>query len=286
MPVKEVTYYAGRLNLMPTQPDRAQKAELFRTALGAAVSIHRARFEWAFLNISELEVRGREFFSGFLVKFRPESQAEFARLDTRTLQVAIARDLVESKARFFGEVETGLIFYHPAIPDIPRGIFEARFSRLFEKGLGNFFINVEIDPIREQFSISQELLRFEMILEIDITLRPSNPDHSEIWAEQDAKLKRRRAKWMREKISGSEIDGGLNIKEDREILSSFYMAEDGYGEASVRGIREGKRRRISSRNAQIKHSGPSDEQDAQVVLEALIDGFSEVIKRLLLRDSS
>ena len=281
MPVTDLTYYAGRLNLMPTQPDRRQKAELFRTALSAAVTFNRAGFEWTFLNIAELEIDSREFFSGFLVKFEPESQAEFARLDTRTLQVAVARDLVEAKARFFVEIETGLIFYHPDAREIPIDVFEARFCRLFEKGLGNFFISAQIDPIREQYSILQELRRFDLVLEVDVTLRPSNPDHSEIWAEQDEKLKNRRAKWMREKIVGSETAGGLNVKDDQEVLSRFYMAEDGYGEASVKGIREGKRRTISSRNAQIKHSGPNDDHDARIVLEVLIAGFAEVIKRLL-----
>ena len=153
MSVTELTYYAGRLNLMPTQPDLAQKTELFRAALTAAVTLHRTRFEWTFLNISEIVVMERRFFSGFLVKFKPESQAEIARLDTRTLQVAIARDLVESKARFFVEVETGLVFYHPAPPEIPIKVFESRFSKLFETGLGNFFISAQIDPIKEEFSI-------------------------------------------------------------------------------------------------------------------------------------
>lgn len=281
MPLTELLFYAGRVNLMPTQPNLTEKGELFRRALGAAVTFSRAQFEWTFLNVSEIKVSGREFFSGFLVKFTPESRAEFAKLDTRTLQIAIARDLVEAKARFFVEVETGIIFYHPVMPQIRRDTFESRFCRLFERGLGNFFIDVQIDPIREQFSILQELKQFEVILELDITLRPSNPDHSELWEQQDEKLKRRRAKWMREKICGSEVAGGLNIKEDAEILSSLYMAEDGYGEASIRGRRAGKVRRISSRDAQIKSSGPNDEQDPAVVLGVLLEGFAEVIKRLL-----
>lgn len=280
MPLTELLYYAGRVNVMPTQPNRADKLELFRRALGAAVSFNRAQFEWTFLNVSEIRINDREFLSGFLVKFTPESRAEFAKLDTRTLQVAVARDLVEAKSRFFVEVETGIIFYHPSMPHIRKDTFESRFCRLFEKGLGDFFIDIQIDPIREQFSILQEMKQFEMVLEVDITLRPSNPDHSELWADQDVKLKRRRAKWMREKICGSEIAGGLNIKDDEEILSSLYMAEDGYGEASIRGRRQGKVRRISSRDAQIKSSGPNDEQDPEVVLGALLEGFSEVIKRL------
>jgi hypothetical protein len=280
MPKPDLTYYAGRLNLMPVQSDRAQKVELVRAALGAAVTVHRAGYEWTFLNINALQHDGREFFSGFLVKFKPESQEEIARLDTRTLQVAIARDLVQSKARFFIEVETGLIFYHPSIPEIPRDVFETRFSQLFEKGLGNFFIDAQIDPIREQFSILQEIERFEAILQVDITLRPSNPDHSEMWANQDEKLKRRRARWARETLAGSETNGGLNIKDDPEIRSSFCMAEDGYGEAYVRGIRGGKKRSISTRNAQIKYRAPNDDEEAALVLAVLIEGLTEVLRRL------
>jgi hypothetical protein len=280
MPTNELMYYLGQVNLIPTQPNLAQKSELFRKALGAAVSFTRARFEWTFLNVAEFNVGGRDYFSGFLVKFTPESREEFAKLDTRTLQIAVARDLVEAKARFFVEVETGVIFYHPARPDIQRGTFETRFCRLFAEGLGKFFIDIQIDPIREQFSIVQELQRFEMILEVDMTLRPSNPDHSEYWAGLDEKLKKRRASSMRERIFGSELNGGLNVRDDAEILSGFYMAEDGYGEASIRGRRQGKTRRISSRDAQVKHSGPNDEQDPEVVLGTLLERFSEVLKRL------
>lgn len=167
------------------------------------------------------------------------------------------------------------------MPRIRRKTFEDRFCKLFEKGLGNFFISIQIDPITEQFSIVQELQRLDVILEVDLTLRPSNPDHSEYWAGRDEKLKAMRAKSMRETILGSENNGGLNIKDDAEVLSGLYMAEDGYGEASIRGRREGKIRRISSRDAQIKHNGPNDDQDSLLVLGLLIAGFAEVLRRLL-----
>ena len=161
------------------------------------------------MNVAELEAKGRNFFSGYLVKFKPETRVEIAQMETRTLQVALAKGLVEAKARFFLEVETGLILYHPSFPAIKREAFEFRFCQLFERGLGNSFISAEIDPVQEQFSIVEELQRFDVILELDVTLHPSNPDHSDLWAEQDAKLKRRNVKWSRTKMRGAEENGGL-----------------------------------------------------------------------------
>lgn len=281
MPVTEVNYYAGRLNLMPTQPDAAEKRETIGRALGAAVTLETRGFEWGFLNVSELVVEGRNFFGGYLVKFKPESRVEIAQMETRTLQVAVARGLVDAKARFFLEVETGLIFYHPSLPAIQRDAFESRFCHLFERGLGNFFINAEIDPIQEQFSIVEELQRFDVVLELDVTLRPSNPDHSELWAAQDARLKRRNVKWERTKLRGTEENGGLRIKEDEEIVASLHMAEDGYGVAAIRGKSQGRIRRVTSRKAQISHPGPNDELEDTFVLATLLEGFKEMLRRLL-----
>lgn len=281
MPVTELTYYAGRLNLMPTQPNVAAKRELIRSALGALVTLENRGFEWGFLNISELTIEGRNFFGGYLVKFKPESRVEIAQMETRTLQVAVARGLVDAKARFFLEVETGLIFYHPSLPAIKRDAFDTRFSHLFERGLGNFFISVEIDPIQEQSSIIEELQRFDLILEYDVTLRPSNPDHSDLWAEQDARLKKRNVKWSRTKLRGAEANGGLRIKEDEEIIASLHMAEDGYGAASITGKTGGKIRRVTSRKAQVSYPGPNDDLEDSVVLITLLEGFREILRRLL-----
>jgi len=281
MPVAELTYYAGRLNLMPTQPNAAAKREFIARALGAAVTLENRGFEWGLLNVSELSAQDRSFFSGYLVKFKPETRVEIAQLETRTLQTAVARGLVDAKARFFLEVETGLIFYHPSLPEIQREAFEVRFCHLFEKGLGNFFISAEIDPIQEQYSIVEELQRFELILELDVTLRPSNPDHSELWADQDAKLKRRNVKWSRTKMRGSENNGGLRIKEDEEVIASLHMAEDGYGVAAIRGRSGGKARRVTSRKAQVNHPGPNDEMEDIFVLNALLEAFNDILRRLL-----
>ena len=281
MPVNQVTYYAGRLNLMPTQPNVAAKRELIGRALGAAVTFLNRGFEWGFLNVTELSRDQRDFFCGYLVKFKPETRVEIAKLETRTLERAIARGLVEAKARFFLEVETGLIFYHPSLPEIQRDAFDARFSLLFEKALGNFFISAQIDPIKEQSSIVEELAKFDVILELDVTLRPSNPDHSDLWADQDAKLKRRNAKWARTKIRGAEENGGLRIKEDAEVVASLHMAEDGYGNASLMGKSQGKTRRVSSRKSQVSHPGPNDEMEDAFVLTALLETFNDLVRRLM-----
>jgi hypothetical protein len=281
MPKTELTYYAGRLNLMPTEPNVAAKRELIGRALGASVSLESRGFEWGFLNVAELEARDRNFFTGYLVKFKPQTRVEIAQMETRTLQVALAEGLVEAKARFFLEVETGLILYHPSFPAIDRDGFETRFCQLFERGLGNFFISAEIDPIQEQFSIVEELQRFDVILELDVTLHPSNPDHSDLWADQDAKLKRRNVKWSRTKMRGAEENGGLRIKDDREIIASLHMAEDGYGTAALKGRRDGKNRRVTSRKAQISQQGPNDELDNSFVLNALLEAFDDALRRLL-----
>jgi len=274
-------YYAGRLNLMPTQPDIATKGEVIGRALGASVTLNSRGYEWGFLNINEISVLERNFYAGFLVKFKPETRVEIAQMETRTLRVAVAKGLVDAKARFFLEVETGIIFYHPSLPEIKRDAFESRFSQLFEKGLGNFFINAEIDPIQEQYSIVEELQRFDVILELDVTLRPSNPDHSELWADQDAKLKRRNAKWERTKLRGSENNGGLRIKDDQEVLASLHMAEDGYGVAAIKGKSQGKPKRVTSRKAQIGYPGPNDDLEDKFVLITLLEAFTEILNRLL-----
>ena len=61
------------------------------------------------------------------------------------------------------------------------------------------------------------------------------------------------------------------------------VAEPPIAEAQgwIRGRRQGKLKRISSRDAQIKHSGPNDDHEAEAVLKILVEGFSKTLRRLL-----
>jgi hypothetical protein len=279
MPINELSYFVGRVNLMPTRPEKNAKRELFSSALNSGVTIKKAQFEWAFLDVQEIVFENSWFFTGFLVKFKPESSSEVASLQTKTLEKAAAMNLVEAKARFFVDVETGIIFYHPSLPKIRRDGFETKFEQLFEEGLGKFFVDIEIDPIKERFSIIEELPKFDVITLVDITLRPSNPDNSDLWEDEDKKLKKWNAKCRRDKLYGSEENGGLNIKDDPEIRRKLFMAEDGYGDALIGGKKNGKRKRVSSRDAQIQVVAPNDESDANLVLLALTEVMRSLVQR-------
>jgi len=188
-----------------------------------------------------------EMLVGFLGRYK-DTRLEIARGED--ISVAIVEDVVSAKTPFFLHIESGVVAYHTVPKLLESEMFLARFGQLIYQGAGGFFVDAEVQPIEEKLQLVKELRMFDRILELDISLHPSNPSNRRIWKRQDERLKRLGAMKYREKYemprSGEFLS--LRIQQDRDIRSKIAMAEDGYGVVRVSGEKDGRPLRVSTRD--------------------------------------
>ncbi len=275
---RTVTYLFGRLNVIAQDRD---KRTIYSSALSPAAPPLLHRFhKWGFSDVVTL--RNDEFgevYEGYLVKYKDQQAVEVVDTDARTIEDENVRNLVAAHSRFFLHINSGIIAYHPVGNQISGAGFVARFADAIEQAFDHFFIAAEILPINEPEELQQAIRQFTRIDRLSIYLHPSNPSNRKTWRRVDERLHAINAMDYREEYHGKGPNGGLKPEADRSIERKIAMAEDGYGHAEVSGIREGKRKIISTRNQPLSVQAPSDSAPAEAVLRVLSDTFLAVMRR-------
>lgn len=121
-----------------------------------------------------------------------------------------------------------------------------------------------MQTVEARASFIDVLATFERVQEVTIKLRPTNPHYSEIHRTVDQRLKELRAKQYKEVITAGREGPGLAATDDEDIRRKAAMAEDGYGEASATGTKDGRPARASTRQnpvsaqAETRDRSPSE----------------------------
>lgn len=97
---KDVRFFFGRLNLIPTQ-EFERKRELLIDGLRYRATLTRQGIVWGFYGVGELSSLGRSFIHGFLVKYKQQTREEIVVPETGELDEQTINNLVSAKARFF-----------------------------------------------------------------------------------------------------------------------------------------------------------------------------------------
>jgi hypothetical protein len=271
-----VTYIYGRINLISAAPD---KRALITSGIGPSSPIlKKYAHQWGFFDIDTVETRIGPVISGFLVKLKAEYPERIAIPETKELSLETLANYVVARARFFVHLDSGLIAFHPAGQHITKQVFTKRFVELIESSNNNFFINAEIMLIEEPMKLLEVMRAFSRIEELAIYLHPSNPSNRERWRRIDERLRALQAAKTHQTYT-ARPDTSLRIEEDEELLASITMAEDGYGEAQLRGTIEGRRRVVRTRDNPVSAQAAGDDSPSDVTLEGLLKGFEEILSR-------
>ncbi|MGO8717589.1 MAG: DUF4747 family protein [Acidobacteriaceae bacterium] len=275
---RTVTYLFGRLNIIAQESD---KSTIYKTALSPSIPALLHRFhKWGFSDVMLLhDEEFGDIYEGYLVKYKDQEAVEVVDTEARMIEDENVRNLVAAHSRFFLHLASGIIAYHPVGNQISGSAFVARFAAAVEHAFDDFFISAEILPINEPELMQEAIRRFSRIDRLSIYLHPSNPSNRQIWRRIDERLRAMNAMDYREEYHSKGSDGGLNPDVDKSIGRKIAMAEDGYGHAEVKGIREGKKRTISTRTQPLSADAPSDAAPSATVLRALSDTFSSVLRR-------
>ncbi|HYG98346.1 MAG TPA: hypothetical protein VD837_04390 [Terriglobales bacterium] len=277
---RRVRYYFGRLNIIPVR-EYPEKRVLLTEGLRPGVFIQRYGVVWEFFEVNELMVGSDVYMHGYLVKFKPQSEEEIANRATHTLDKQTIRDLVSAKARFFLNVKSGLLAYHPVAGEIDREVFTATFVQLFQRAHGNFFIDAEIESINSRYRILDEIKKLGRITRVSVYLHPSNPNLNPVWQPIDEYMKETNSATYQEHHFAKAERGGLNVTEKSPIASRITMAEDGYGKADVTAEKDGDTVTISTKDRPETAFGLDDDTPPEQVLEQLAAAIRRITSRFL-----
>lgn len=108
----------------------------------------------------------------------------------------------------------------------------------------------KIDPIGTRYDFLEEVRSFERITRVSLTIRPSNPHASKVWQELDDMMRENGIDTFHEQYEAKKQGHTINI-ESNLIQEKITMAEDGYGKASVEGVKEGRKSVVRTGKNQI-----------------------------------
>ena len=118
----------------------------------------------------------------------------------------------------------------------------------------------------------------DVVTRISVDLHPSNPGSRHIWRSLDERMQAVGVGRYREDYSAPEGSRkGLVV--DEIVEQRLYMAEDGYGRATVEGTQDGHRRRVSTDDNPATAEASGDDAAAESVLDQLWSSFSDLFER-------
>ena len=277
MPKQTFTYLFSRLNVLPHASPRDRERFLADGLSGPSVEARGAL--WGFVDIEKLVVEGDTYLAGALVRYLPEGEEKTVDEQAHATTAALLANEVDAESLFFLSVDTMIVAFHPVPSKIPQRTFRERFAKLFRAAHGDFFVDVELALIQEELAIWRALQEFDKILSFKVRLHPANPRTTDLWEDIQRDLEEKRAEEYLEEYRTSKQSAGLNIRDDREIRGKIAMAEDGYGEASVTGLTEGKTKVASTQRYPQTAEVSKFETKPGRILGVLVEKFSEIMHR-------
>lgn len=249
MSVGKGTYYLGRvIKLGQLTPDSLIEA------LKSPASIIRRGVGWIFIDINEVNERGRHFVYGRLCKYSPDAQVIKIDPDRGAQFVQQEPNLLIAASPFVYIPEhSGIVFLE--VPNhIERHIFATRFREIVKEAHNNFFVDCVMEMVADLQTFSTKLLRLDGIHRISANIWPPNPLFSPLWSSLKEYLLMRNTDRMRieeENTDGQPLKTQLS-KHVEEVLgqkpdssgkptdvqigdAAILMAADGYGDGMIEG---------------------------------------------------
>lgn len=275
---RSIKYYYGRINIIANY---SNKLKYLLQGLSKGNVIFNSRHKWSFFEIESFSTDGLNIIHGFLVKYKPEKDELIVDPDQHILTTALINDSVIAMSRFFIEVHSGIIIFHPVSVNIEIEAFIENFTELFENAYENLFVNIDLQIIQERYHIFDEMKKLDKIEKIIISLHPSNPSTSRAWEAIDERMKKLKLDKYVEIYESKKDNNALN-ENDPEIESKITMAVDGYGEAKIEGYEKEHIRIISSKNNPIIEEAPGDDLSKDYVFDFLKRKLFSIFERLKL----
>jgi len=274
------TIYFGRLNVI-CPFTKEEKIEYIFNSLNKQMSEEEKDFMYGFFEIKRFNHMDKAFVTGLLVKYKIETDEEIVDESNRVLDKTMIPNKIIAKSEFILHLHSGIIAYHPITNHIPNNKFRTEFCKLLEKANNRIFVNAEIQPIDEEAKIFEAIKKFEIIYSLKIALHPSNPSNRNRWKKTDDKLRKMEVENYCEIYRSRH---GIKIDENDEAYGNIIMAADGYGEARIKGTREGKE--TSASTTQLQMTLKVENEPLLSSMELLYKSFHKIFERFEKNDKN
>jgi hypothetical protein len=272
---QEVQYYFGRLNLI-TWVTKEKKKEYILGSLKSNATIFERGFHWGFFDVESISLGDDVYIYGLLVKYTPQSIEEVVDEINKCLKTTDIYDKMISKNEFFLHLNSGILAYHTDYK-CNSNLFKRQFAKIIEEANNNIFVNAEIISIDDETKIFDAIMNFDKVQRISLELHPSNPSNRELWKKTDDKIRNLNAQKYYEYYVGED----LHIADNHEVYGNVVMACDGYGKATVIGIKSNKKLKVSTDKMPIsQYAGRTIRvENKSEILSQLTSTFKKVLER-------
>ena len=257
-----------------------EKFDFLLNGLKNEASATYRNYVYRFFDTEVFKYEGKDYIAGHLVKYNPEDIEEVVDESTRKLRDENLRNKVEGKARFIIDPSSSILMFFEVSNVITKNTFIDKFCKLFQQNHGNYFTQLYISPIKEQYSFIEKVRSFKAIKKIMITLFPSNPNFADRWKSIDERLRRNNINKYKEIQENTKPESQIIVDEETE--SKFLMSEDGYGKSDATGINEkGEEKTISTKDSEkiVKKPIPNDLEKAVDVLRIVSETLQDIVNR-------
>ncbi|MEO7719653.1 MAG: hypothetical protein ABIY70_25900 [Capsulimonas sp.] len=277
-------YYFSRLNIVYIDTNlfnrELSKPQLLEAALRSGTKYDFSGYQWGFFEVDLIAGPRGDYLTGILAKYRLIDRMQVADVYTQEIDELEVANEIKASVRFFLHLRSGLLIHKSKSPDISNQIFQNRFLDIFHKVFGRD-VRAEISAIDERNSLLDEFRSFEKIDKITLCLVPSNPNLSDMWGDIDQDLKARDIAKLQEQYTIRSDRDGRALREDPRILAKIAMAEDGYGTAEVKGIKNGIKVSRSTKDLPFFAEVWEADDPSGRILENLGDKIAEFFSRFI-----
>lgn len=273
------TIYYSRYHIS-TGKDLSDKVDFILTGLRNDASVPDRGFLYKFFNSEIVVFNNIEYITGELVKYDPERVEEVVDDCDMTLKSEKLHNKVVAKVRYIIDPTSSMLVHFEVPNMISLSNFRKKFQLLFEQNHDNFFTEISLSPIKEQYSFIEKIKAFKALKKISITLYPSNPNFAERWRNIDERMRRNCVDKYRETQENQKPNANIIIDEETE--NKFLMAEDGYGECDAYGINDiGEEKHISTKDTvkNVSTNLPDETTKALDILYNISETLKDIIKR-------
>jgi len=272
----DITYLVGRLHIIGSYTNYAEKSEYVRKSLESKSSVSKRESEWGFFDVHSFVHEMENYCHGYLVKSRPDDSDETVDKTSHQLTNTIISDRVQAKSHFILHTKSGLICYYSVFGAISDNQFRLLFKEVFETTNSNMLVNADISPVSDPVEIISAIKDFDIIKSVTFKLHPSNPRFNDRWKDIDHKLRSIQA----DSFKGSFYsEDGLKVVKDGHIMGEILMAVDGYGNAKIKGYKGDQKHYASTEQEPLKIRAPKDASIDELILP-VVRVFKEIWDRM------
>lgn len=269
----EIQFYFARLHIIGII---TSKYDYLQNTFKKGKIYTKRNCEWGFFNINELENENLKIIFGQLVKFKEEKDEDIVDTVNRKLSKTMIENRVIATSIFFIHPDSGIVAYHPIEGKIGYKQFIEIFPQLIIYNNDNMFIEADMDFINSEISISEAIESFDKIFTLIISLKPSNPSSRSIWKRTDDKLHNMEAEYYKQIYKSKK---GLILKPNGEPYGDIIMASDGYGRATLKGIKNNEEFIVSTDRMPMTAKTLED-KNPLIMFNNIKGKFYEVLKRI------